>query len=195
MALPPAAPDRQLRHRRSIDVKIFARGNGIWEVDASLSDLKTADVELGGKTRPAGTPVHDMLLRLVINEQLDILEAGSESIWMPYPGQCDDLRDAYSRLVGLNLLKGFHQGVSERVGGVLGCTHLTELCRVLPTAVVQAFAGDVIDTQAAGPAGEPPFQLDRCHALRSDGVAVKLFYPRWHRKSSDEQEHSRLLAE
>jgi Protein of unknown function (DUF2889) len=190
MALPSAAPDRQLRHRRSIDVQIFARGNGLWEVDARILDLKTIDVELGGKKRPAGTPVHDMLLRLVIDEQLNILEAGSESTWMPYPGHCNDHGDAYARLVGLNLMKGFRHGVVERVGGVLGCTHLTELCRVLPTAVVQAFAGDVIDTQAAGPAGEPPFQLDRCHALRSDGVAVKLFYPRWYRAPSHEAEQA-----
>ena len=25
----------------------------------------------------------------------------------------------------------------------------------------------------------PPFQLDRCHALRRDGPAVARYYPRW----------------
>jgi hypothetical protein len=64
-----------------------------------------------------------------------------------------------------------------------GCTHLTELSDVLPTAVVQAFAGDVLkvypdsDTQ--------PFQLDRCHALAADGEAVRLFYPRWYRQPGE----------
>jgi hypothetical protein len=25
-----------------------------------------------------------------------------------------------------------------------------------------------------------PWQLDRCHALRTDGPAVAMFYPLWH---------------
>jgi hypothetical protein len=50
---------------------------------------------------------------------------------------------------------------------------------VLPTAVVQAFAGDVLDTREDSAADQPPFQIDRCHALRSDGPAVATFYPRW----------------
>ena len=84
---------------------------------------------------------------------------------MPYPGQCDDHGDAYAALVGLNLLKGFRQAVKERLGGVAGCTHLTELTQVLPTAVIQAFAGEVLDTREDSE--HRPFQIDRCHALRA----------------------------
>ena len=124
-----------------------------------------------------------MLLRIVVNEQLDIVEAGSETRWMPYPGHCDDHDDAYASLVGLNLLKGFRQAVKERLGGVAGCTHITELTQVLPTAVIQAFAGEVIDTREDS--ASRPFQIDRCHALRSDGAAVKIFYPRWYRGAVD----------
>ncbi|HMQ74123.1 MAG TPA: hypothetical protein PKD25_16515, partial [Rubrivivax sp.] len=69
-----------------------------------------------------------------------------------------------------------------RVGGALGCTHITELAQTLPTAVVQAFAGEVIDTRGLG--DERPFQIDRCHALRSDGEAVRAHYPRWYRAPS-----------
>jgi hypothetical protein len=183
MALPPAAPERQLKHRRSIDVHVYARGNGLWEVDAEICDVKTRDAKLAGGLRQAGDPIHDMLLRLVVDEQLNIIESGSETRWMPYPGQCDDHGDAYAALVGLNLLKGFRQAVKERLGGVAGCTHLTELTQVLPTAVIQAFAGEVIDTREDSE--HRPFQIDRCHALRSDGAAVKLFYPRWYRGAVD----------
>lgn len=183
MALPPAAPERQLKHRRSINVQIYARGNGLWEVDAEITDVKTRDAKLAGGLRLAGDPIHDMLLRIVVNEQLDIVEAGSETRWMPYPGHCDDHDDAYASLVGLNLLKGFRQAVKERLGGVAGCTHITELTQVLPTAVIQAFAGEVIDTREDS--ASRPFQIDRCHALRSDGSAVKIFYPRWYRGAVD----------
>jgi hypothetical protein len=102
---------------------------------------------------------------------------------MPYPGHCNAYGDAYGRLVGLNLMHRFRQGVKERLGGIQGCTHLTEMAQVLPTAVVQAFAGEVLDTQEGGQAqtDQQPFQIDRCHALRSDGEAVRQFYPRWYR--------------
>jgi hypothetical protein len=183
MALPAAAPERKLKHTRCIDVQVFARGNGLWEVDAVITDVKTRDTEF----RRAGEPIHDMLLRLVIDEQFNVLEAGSETRGMPYPGACNDHGDAYTKLAGLNLMRGFRYAVHERLGGVAGCTHLTELTQVLPTAVVQAFAGDVINTRGGdGADAKPPFQLDRCHALRTDGPTVKLHYPRWYRPAKSE---------
>ncbi len=181
MALPPAAPERQLRHSRRIDVHVYARGAGLWEVDALISDVKTYDTELANQVRRAGEPIHDMLLRLVIDEAFNILEAGSETRRMPYPGECDQHGDAYARLAGLNLMRGFRYAVYERLGGVAGCTHLTELTQVLPTAVVQAFAGDVINTRGDGAEAKQPFQLDRCHALRTSGDTVRTYYPRWYK--------------
>ncbi len=179
MTLPAAAAHRQLKHRRQFDVQVFSRGDGQWEVDAVLIDTKTRDVKLSAGLRPAGTPIHEMLLRLVVDERLEIREAGSETRWMPYLPFCAEHGDAYSRLVGLNLLQGFREKLRERLGGVLGCTHITELAQVLPTAVIQAFAGEVIDTR--GNVDNKPFQLDRCHALRSDGQAVQTYYPRGYR--------------
>lgn len=179
MPLPPAAAQRLLKHRRQFDVQVYARGDGLWEVDATLVDTKTRDAQLAGEIRPAGTPIHDMLLRFVVDEGLNIVAAGAQTRWMPYAGACDDHGDIYERLVGLNLGRGFRQGLRERVGGVLGCTHITELAQVLPTAVIQAFAGEVIDTR--GDNGQQPFQIDRCHALRSDGEVVRVHHPKWHR--------------
>lgn len=183
MALPPAAPSRQLKHRRSIDVQIYSRGDGLWEVEAELRDTKTRDAPLAGGVRLAGEPIHDMLLRLVVDERFNVVESGAHTRAMPYPGSCDDHGDAYGRLVGLNLLKGFRQDVRQRLGGVLGCTHITELSQILPTAVVQAFVGEVVDTRIDNPEGQQPFQIDRCHALRSDGAVVQTHYPRWFRRT------------
>ena len=181
MALPTAASDRQLKHRRSIDVQIYTRGNGLWEVDAHISDVRSRETRMVNGVLPAGQPIHDMLLRLVVDERCNIVEAGAQTTAMPYPGQCDRYGEIYSRLVGLNLLKGFRQAVRERVGGALACTHITELAQLLPTAVVQAFAGEVIDTHGASADSTQPFQIDRCHALRADSPTVQTYYPRWYR--------------
>lgn len=180
LQLNPAA-ERRLLHRRSIDAQVYARDDGLFEVEATLRDTKTRDIPMADGLRRAGEPVHDMLLRLVVDRQLNVLAADSETRWMPYPGACNAHGDAYRRLVGLNLLKGFRAGVKERLAGIKGCTHLTELSQVLPTVVIQAFAGIVIDTREGDGAGQPPFQIDKCHALRSDGAVVQTHYPRWYR--------------
>ena len=191
MALPTAASDRQLKHRRSIEVQIFSRGNGLWEVDAHITDLRSRETRMATGVLPAGAPIHDMLLRLVVDERFNVVEAGAETRAMPYPGECGGYGDVYSRLVGLNLMKGFRHAVKERLGGVRGCTHITELTQVLPTAVVQAFAGEVIDTRGDGADSAQPFQIDRCHALRADGPAVKTYYPRWYRAPQNSAPASR----
>jgi len=181
MALPIAAPERTLVHRRSIDVRVYARGNGLWEVDARIRDDRSRTTVLATGPRVAGEPIHDMLLRIVVNERFDIVEAGARSDAVPFPGACDTHGDVYGRLAGLNLMQGFRKAVRDRVGGAQGCTHLTELAQILPTAVMQAFAGEVIDVRGDAPDGAQPFQIDRCHALRSDGEAVRTHYPRWYR--------------
>lgn len=180
--MPAATPPvtRRLLHRRAFDVQVFARDDGLFDVEATLTDVKTHEVPLAGLPRKAGDPIHEMRLHLTVDPTLTITAAASQTLWMPYPGACDQHGDAYARLVGLNLMKGFRQAVQERLAGTRGCTHLTELCLVLPTAVIQAMAGSVIDTREGDADGNPPFQLDRCHALRRDGATVAKFYPRWH---------------
>ena len=118
--------------------------------------------------------------------------AEAVSLRVPYPGHCEAIAPDYRQLVGLNLMRNFRRDVRERLGGIAGCTHITEMTNVLPTAAIQAFAGEVVRTRDASPddpaprrsgrpEGQKPFQLDRCHALRSDGPAVAEFYPRWYR--------------
>ncbi|RYG03385.1 MAG: DUF2889 domain-containing protein [Caulobacteraceae bacterium] len=177
-AVQPTVSRRPL-HRRALDVQVFARDDGLFDVEASLVDTKSHDVPLGNTTRHAGDPIHHMRLLLTVDARFTITAAASETLWMPYAGACANHGEAYGRLVGLNLMKGFRHAVNERLAGTQGCTHLTELCQVLPTAVIQAMAGSVIDTREGDAAGNPPFQLDRCHALKRDGATVAQFYPRW----------------
>jgi len=182
MPLSPPISRRALKHTRSIQVQSFAREDGLWDIDARLTDIRLRDMKLASGTRPAGEPIHDLWLRLTINTELTVVDAQACSDAVPYPGYCETIGPDYSKLIGLNLLKGFRQGVKERLTGIAGCTHLTELAQILPTVAIQAFAGEVFPTRdgsAADGLDQKPFQLDRCHALRTDGEAVAKFYPRW----------------
>lgn len=182
MPLSASITRRALKHTRAISIEAFAREDGLWDLDAHITDIKTRDTKLASGVRPSGTPIHDLSLRITIDTALTIVGVEAVSDVVPYPGFCNTIGPDYKKLIGLNLLRQFRKGVNERMSGVNGCTHLTELAQILPTAAVQAFAGDVIDTRDGGNDTDsltPPFQLNRCHALRLDGMAVAQYYPRW----------------
>ena len=180
MPLSPPAP-RSLRHTRTIQVEAYARDDGLWDLDASIRDVKVRDITLASGARRGGDAIHDLKLRITIDRELNIVGADAASDAVPYPGFCDTIAPAYQALVGLNLMQHFRLHLKDRLNGVLGCTHLTELAQVLPTAAIQAYANEVFQTRdgVGDDARERPFQLDRCHALRVDGPAVARFYPRW----------------
>jgi hypothetical protein len=177
MPLSSPAP-RSLRHTRAIIVDAYARDDGLWDLDACIRDVKPSDIALASGIRPGGQPVHDLKLRVTINRDLLIVDAEAASDAVPYPGFCDTIGPAYKKLVGLSLMNHFRLHLKDRLSGVLGCTHLTELAQALPTAAIQAIADDELQARM-GAETQKPFELDRCHALRSDGPAVAKYYPRW----------------
>ncbi|MDO8178705.1 MAG: DUF2889 domain-containing protein [Undibacterium sp.] len=182
MPLSSSSIRRALKHTRAISIEAFARDDGLWDLDANITDIKTRDNQLASGVRPCGSPIHDLSLRITIDINLTIVGAEAVSDAVPYPGYCNTIGPDYKKLIGLNLLRQFRRGVNERMSGINGCTHITELAHILPTAAIQAFAGDVIDTRDGGNdtnSSEAPFQLNRCHALRLDGQAVAQYYPRW----------------
>ena len=184
-------PARRHVHTRSIRAEVYARDDGLWDLEAELVDTKARDFKLATGIRAAGEPIHHMRLTITIDTRLNVVDADARSMSNPYPGYCESIEPDYRQLIGLNLLKGFRHEVRARLGDTAGCTHLTELTNVLPTAAIQAFAGEVIRTRdGSDEAGEhasdsaapqKPWQLDRCHALRADGPAVAQFYPLWYR--------------
>ncbi len=189
MPLSTPVSRRALRHTRAIAVQAYARDDGLWDLDARITDIKQIDVTLASGPRPAGSALHDLSLRITIDRSMTIVDAECVSDAVPYPGYCDTIGPAYRALIGLSLVKGFRAGLKERLSGVLGCTHVSELAQILPTAAIQAYANDVIKTRDGDAVDElphTPFQLDKCHALRSDGPAVLQYYPRWAHRPAGE---------
>jgi hypothetical protein len=181
---------RELKHTRDLRVEVYKRADNLWDVEARLTDKKATDFRLMSGPRAASEPVHDMTVCVTINEQFDVLEASAQAHSVPYPGYCEVITPAYGQLVGLNLLKNFNREVRIRLGKTNGCTHMTELTAIMPTAAVQAFAGEVrrpTTPEKSEQKGEtPPFYIDGCHALARDGRAVKDFYPQWFRQAPKE---------
>jgi hypothetical protein len=177
MPLSTPTVSRQRLHERRVSYEGFQRGDGLFDIDARIEDVKDHDFALLTGTRPAGEPIHEMQVRVTIDRRFNIHAVEARTDRMPYPGVCDRIGPAYSKLVGANLVSGFRKRLHDVMGGVHGCTHLTELLGYLPTAAVQMFAG----LQREDDGSQKPFQLDRCHALETTTETVRAFYPKWYK--------------
>ena len=179
MPLPPSPVPRQRLHLRRISYEGWQREDGLFDIEAWIVDTKDHDYHLLTGTRAPGDPVHDMRVRVTIDRHMDVRALVACVDRMPYPGACDQVAPDYSKLVGTNLIHGFRKTLYEVMGGVGGCSHLTEVLAFLPTAAMQTFASLVRD---ADPRAETkPFQLDRCHALEHTTETVRRYYPKWYR--------------
>jgi hypothetical protein len=177
MPLPEPAYRREPLHTRTISVQSYAREDGLWDIEARLLDVKSYDFTIRGKdTHAAGRPVHDMYLRVTIDEHFTINAAQVVYDAAPYGDFCSAIAPDYEALVGMNLLRDFRRTVRARFGRTAGCTHVTELTNVLPTVAIQTLAG----RQRTQHPDQRPFQLDGCHALRVDGPVVQQHYPSWY---------------
>ena len=75
MPLSSAAPRERL-HTRQIECCGYRRADGLWEIEAHLTDVKTYafDNQFRGHVEP-GDPLHDMWLRLTIDDEMTVRAA------------------------------------------------------------------------------------------------------------------------
>ncbi|HUH88293.1 MAG TPA: DUF2889 domain-containing protein [Pusillimonas sp.] len=183
MPLPLPDVPRELLHTRSVRVDAYARSDGQWDLDAELIDVKDYDFPReNGTTHKKGVPVHNMHLRVTVDKDFTITAAQAAYDAAPFDENCFSIAPAYHKLVGLNLLRKFRHAVKDRFGQAAGCTHLTELSYLLPTVAVQCMAGRMREERArtGKQSDKKPFELDGCHALRTDGPVAAKHYPRWY---------------
>lgn len=173
--LEPTVP-REPLHTRRIEIQGYKREDGLYDIEARLTDTKPYDFRLAAGVRPAGEAIHDMWLRITVDRNLVIVDAAAAMDAMPYVDHCGAIVPAYRKLAGVAIRPGYQQRVKELFGAVRGCSHLSELALSLATAAFQTMAGQRLQDP-----GKKPFQLDRCHALASTAPAVGRYYPRWYK--------------
>lgn len=178
----PATTRRQRLHQRRIELQGFKREDGLWDIEGHLTDVKDYDFEphVGG-LHQAGTPVHDMWLRITVDRSLTIVDTLAVMDSRPYPGSCERIEPDYRKLIGLRIAPGFTNAVRNALGGRAGCAHLTEMVASLATTAFQTLAGE----RNLLPSGVKPPHLDRCHALDTRGEVVREHYPRWFRRDEE----------
>ena len=91
---------RRLMHRRSVECIGYLRDDELWEVEARLVDTKpfAQRDRYRGLLQP-GEPVHDIALRLAVDDRMTIIEAESTMRATPYP-TCIEVEPILQRRVG-----------------------------------------------------------------------------------------------
>jgi Protein of unknown function (DUF2889) len=166
---------REHFHTRTITCTGSCRSDGMWDIEGQVVDTKAYASLVGeGRWVSAGEPIHDLRVKITVDDEYVIRAASAVVRASPY-GSCADVAPFYSRLVGLRLATGFAAAVRARLGGPAGCTHLTELLSPMATTAFQTIAAG----RAHRDRGEPPSPddfgalRDSCYALRAGGEVAR----------------------
>jgi len=170
---------RSLLHTRNIQCEGFGRSDGLWDIEAHMTDVKSFDManpDRGGQIN-AGQALHDISLALTIDRTMRIKSVNARIDYSPFK-ECDVITQKFQQLVGLRIFPGFPRRVKEIFSGTSGCTHLLELLPIISTTAYQT-----LWQSDNGYDGDDPeihkFLLDSCHALARDGTVVKRFWPEY----------------
>lgn len=174
-----APSDRVPSHTRRLEIRGYERADGLWDIEGHLTDTKPFDYYDDDRPRKKDEPIHDMWLRLTIDEDLRVHAAEAHTAAGPY-GICAEINPNFAALAGLTIGPGWSRRVRERVGGVHGCTHLMEMLGQMGTTAMQtlwAKQAEAFRARSERIEAPPPGLLDSCYAWRRDGPVIGRKFP------------------
>ena len=176
MPLTPS-PLRKPLHHRNIDLQGYSRSDGLYDIEVHMSDRKSNDIVVGDeKTIPAGQVIHDMWIRLVIDDSMLIHDVEAAIDASPYR-ICPESITALQFLIGKRIGSGWSRIVREGLSGHLGCTHLMELLTPLATAAFQTLFEVRVQQGPKLNANGVPAKINSCFAFGSHREVVLKKWP------------------
>lgn len=190
--LPPPA-ERTLFHTRQVVCQGYSRADGLWDIEGRIVDTKSYEmVFYDNRVRQPGEALHDMTIRITINESYEIVDADAISDAGPFL-PCPEVAVMYKKLIGLTIGPGFTRKLKTIFKGREGCTHMTELMGPIATTAYQTVTSGQrkrqrdlgLDVPSTSPIHIAPL-IDTCHGWRSDGDAVKVQYPEFYQAAEQD---------
>jgi hypothetical protein len=182
MPISKASP-RKLIHRRQIECNGYKRDDDLWDIEAHMTDTKSYSFpnQFRGDVA-AGEPLHDMWMRVTIDDDFTIIAAEASIEAAPF-FICDETAPHIGQLVGLRIGRGFREKVKELFGGSKGCMHLVELLLgTISTTAYQTLWASRERKSAENPKRKKPTVIDQCLALSADGDIVHQIWPQFAKK-------------
>ena len=196
MPLSDPAP-REPLHTRQVECRGFLRDDWLWDIEGHMTDRKTyAFLNDEHGEIAAGAPIHDMWVRVTIDDDMVIKAIEAVTDASPYR-MCPNVTPNFQRLVGLSIRPGFIPRVKQLLGGVEGCTHLVELMGPLATTAFQTVfsaRGREKRERERQARGEPPASTENlrppllatCHTFAVDSPVVQRIWPAFYKGKTQE---------
>lgn len=176
---PPVA--REERHVRRIECRGFRRADGLWDIEAHMVDTRAVETDhsWGGRIA-AGEAVHDMWVRLTLDDGLLVHDVEAVIDRNPYP-PCPQAAPSLAVLKGHRIAPGWSLLVRKLLGGAKSCTHLVELLMPIATTAYQTMAPERRAHElAAGAPAARPGKIDSCYAYSAQREVVARFWPEFY---------------
>ncbi|MEE9396598.1 MAG: DUF2889 domain-containing protein [Methylococcales bacterium] len=169
---------REPMHHREINCYSYLREDGLWDIEGHLVDTKSYKFDNHDRgTIEPGTPLHEMWLRLTLDDEFMIHDVEAVTDWGPF-NICPAIVDNYKKLIGLQIKSGWRRSVQKAVGGVNGCTHLVDLLTPIAITAFQTIyplkTKELNNTEII----EKPSLLSTCHAYATDSPVVERLWPK-----------------
>jgi hypothetical protein len=153
-------------HRRSINHQTWQHEDGVMEIESRLIDSKAYDTHIGfNRPLPAGEPVHDMTIRVLLGPDGVIRNIRLRMDSAPFE-ICPEVIGRFEDLKGASMGQGWNDFLSMRFSGAGGCRHLVDLLRGMGTVVFQSAHGRDWTPESL------ERMTDSCHAFRQDGPVI-----------------------
>jgi len=178
----PASPHRTELHLRRIEMRGYRRDDGMYEIDGRVTDTKARDlVTMGGTRIAANTPIHDMWVRLVVDDTLLVHDVIAVSDSTPFE-VCKEAVAPMRAIIGERIKSGWTNMVKLKLGGATGCTHLMELLIPLATAAYQTLTEVRLARPDPVNAVGRPLKIDSCYAYAATRDIVRHKWPAYYRR-------------
>jgi Protein of unknown function (DUF2889) len=170
--------ERTELHHRRIDIRFFRRSDGLFEVEGRLLDTKTQPFQrvLQDGVLPAGTPLHDITVRLVVDENSLVHDASASFSASPFT-LCRQAALTLEPLKGLRIGAGWNKRVRELLGRAASCTHIVELLGPMATTVHQGFAPQRVARMTEPGNAEIESKVDSCFSYGREREVVARLWP------------------
>jgi hypothetical protein len=177
--------ERKELHHRQLDLRFFQRSDGLFEVEGRLLDRKTLPFRrlLHESDSSAGAPLHDILVRLIVDESLLIHDASATLAASPFD-LCRGAANTLAPLKGLRIGAGWNKRVRELLGGAASCTHIVEMLGPMATTAFQGLAPQRLARMTQHGNDAHKSKIDSCYAYARDREVVARLWPN-HRKQTD----------
>jgi len=148
-----------------------------------MVDTKTHNLTLAsGRDVAAGEPIHDMWIRLVVDDDLNVIEIVASPFTI-----CPEATETLQSMKGLRIGAGWSAAIRQRLAGRNGCTHLTELLTPLATVAFQALFSIRQTKPIPVDTNGRPRKIDSCYAYASEREVVRRRWPMYYDGPKEQQ--------